>query len=950
MEKTFTMLIAITILAFMSILFLNSVAFAPSSMVTDITVKHIEGQTFIIFREIDSVVALMKEGMTINQVKAARNSAKNVKYNIYQSSSAITSGNIGSLSPVMSIDAFSAFDYNRYYVPSAGSSRYNVLCPRMAVIDDNYYDLNPAKTLDLGYGTAPLFPKAAGNAYYAVTAVINDVETKTITQGVNATIAPLSEAPGDGIPILQGVGFRSGLIKYGAANDADIYMYVRWENAGNAAITGFPFAYQVSVPKSYNTADWVAVASSLHPWGGTVGTLTSIGGNALWPNGDSTIHITSNQYPYDWWTGYADPVLTMNRETSQIRNWQTNGQNPVVRPYSQNRVIAMKNFVARVFTKVDLNRSLVFGESMGGSGSMMMGLRRPDEYAWVHSAVGVHIPALSQHFRGSYAGVFGNAGFDFLYDDTQYKVWDWFNDDWYLRRFPEKETAFISFSNASNDSSIGWKQAVLAVKAMEETRRPYIFYWRASGHSDTHAVTPYDNLGKNDQYKSGIDFKINQSQPAFTNCSLNSDMGPAIEKSNGTADINHVAPVGQKNLYLHWETDGIVTGLEKDRLGVVDTTTDWEMTIGLVTTAPNDSCTVDVTPRRLQKLTRTEGQIFHYKNIDRATGDVLDEGNVTADRHKLITLPQITVNRFSGKDGLSGGNRLIVTATERFQKPNIATLDKLVVSTGKLSPAFNGDIYKYTLTVPAGTASIRFTPYATSPNATVKVNEKNVPFVAVSEPVSLSGGSTEATITVASENGTYRKIYTIEIVDDAYWDETDIIGITTTSSGTIQKNNIKAFNSTTTVRASNDDAIASAGVVMFDISALTGKNIIKATLCIRNGNATNGASDLNIFRLAQPVGNWTATGGASALGRTQKISALPYAITPPVANVPYNSSSNNEADIDVTDIVKGWASDTFPNYGFVFISSRQYRGLNIPNNSTYLYLIVGYNNSNSGGK
>jgi len=42
---------------------------------------------------------------------------------------------------------------------------------------------------------------------------------------------------------------------------------------------------------------------------------------------------------------------------------------------------------------------------------------------------------------------------------------------------------------------------------------------------------------------------------------------------------------------LYWETDN-----------VVDQTDHWEMTVGLVDQAPQDECTVDITPRRLQQF------------------------------------------------------------------------------------------------------------------------------------------------------------------------------------------------------------------------------------------------------------------------------------------------------------------------------------------------------------
>ena len=62
-------------------------------------------------------------------------------------------------------------------------------------------------------------------------------------------------------------------------------------------------------------------------------------------------------------------------------------------------------------------------------------------------------------------------------------VWDYFNDAWYLRRYPEKDVGFITFSNGKNDAAIGWQQAVEFYRALQETRQPHMFVWGQEGHN-----------------------------------------------------------------------------------------------------------------------------------------------------------------------------------------------------------------------------------------------------------------------------------------------------------------------------------------------------------------------------------------------------------------------------------------------------------------------------------
>jgi hypothetical protein len=62
-------------------------------------------------------------------------------------------------------------------------------------------------------------------------------------------------------------------------------------------------------------------------------------------------------------------------------------------------MLSFLNWVATGW-HVDLRRTHVAGNSMGGSGSPMLAIRHADRTAWA----GVHIPAKTPHFKGSYEG------------------------------------------------------------------------------------------------------------------------------------------------------------------------------------------------------------------------------------------------------------------------------------------------------------------------------------------------------------------------------------------------------------------------------------------------------------------------------------------------------------------------------------------------------------------
>ncbi len=262
-----------------------------------------------------------------------------------------------------------------------------------------------------------------------------------------------------------------------------------------------------------------------------------------------------------------------------------------MRPYSQVRLFSFLDWMATRW-ELDLTRTHVAGSSMGGSGSPMLAIRYPDRIAWATAWVGVHIPAQTPHFLGSYEQVYGKQTWDVKFEDGS-SVWDHFSDAWYLRQHPQQEVGLICFSNGKNDSGIGWPQAAEFYRALQETRRPHIFVWGQSGHGQR-ARLPISLADR----VMPMDLRTDQSLPAFTHCSLDDEPGDG-DPARGDAE-------GQVNLYLYWETDDIVDQVDR-----------WELTVGLVEQAPSDQCTVDITPRRVQRFRPKPGSKVSWTNVSR---------------------------------------------------------------------------------------------------------------------------------------------------------------------------------------------------------------------------------------------------------------------------------------------------------------------------------------------
>jgi hypothetical protein len=291
----------------------------------------------------------------------------------------------------------------------------------------------------------------------------------------------------------------------------------------------------------------------------------------------------------------------------------------VVRAYSQRRMLSFLTWVATKWD-VDLNRVFTAGSSMGGSGATKLALRFPSRIAWAVSWVGSYTPRRTPQFIDSFTAVYGHPEWQTPFEDGS-PVWDYFDDTWYLRRYPDRETGFITFSNGKNDHAIGWPQAVEFYRALQETRRPHLFIWGQEGHGQR----PFMPQAGGERLMP-IDIRVDQSLPAFSRCSLDDNPGNG-EPGNGT-------PAGQVNLYLYWETKGIID--EPGR---------WEMTIGLIDAAPKDVSSVDITPRRLQSLKANPGERLEWTNTSLPSRQVIQSGEAVADQWGLITLQDITVDK-----------------------------------------------------------------------------------------------------------------------------------------------------------------------------------------------------------------------------------------------------------------------------------------------------------------
>lgn len=577
---------------------------AEATQVQNLAAWHQKGQTFLTFDMIQN--DFPETGITYGRYFEKKKQIKQtVHYHIYRSDTPIE--DVRQLAPLARVDAFTGWN-EHFYGINTSKEKYSGKTAIRYTVNTKEGPLAPVK------GVFVYTSDQKGSYYYAVTAVKAGRENKAVFMGQNVTQTPVKEDTGVGGAILQR---KESPQEFQYIKNPTLYFFTRWETFPNAGMNALPFDYLVAVPE--NVKYPAPVGIHLHSWGGNL-----LGGYAWWNNAEKgAILLASNQYPYDWWTGYHEQLFTENPPRSR-KEWQ----NGVVKPFTTNRLFS---FLAFLNTdpqwSIDLPRTFVAGSSMGGSGSVMMALRFPEKIAWARSWVGVHIPEKSPQFKGSYANVWGDPAFKVKFEDGT-PVWDYYNNARYLYAHPEKETGFITFANGKNDGQIGWAQAVEFLKALQETKRPHLFIWGEGGHGQR-TVMP----GNSSERVMPLDIRTDRMLPAFTRCNLDNDPG------NG--DPGSGDPSGQVNQWLFWEDHSLVD--TPDRL---------EITVALMDKAPQSSCTVDITPRRVQQFKGAPGSVVYWKNSG-INGRVVQSGQAFVDNHGLITLEKVTVSRQK--------NRLIIS-------------------------------------------------------------------------------------------------------------------------------------------------------------------------------------------------------------------------------------------------------------------------------------------------
>ena len=287
---------------------------------------------------------------------------------------------------------------------------------------------------------------------------------------------------------------------------------------------------------------------------------------------------------------------------------------------------------------IDPNRIHVYGQSMGGTGALMLAERYPQLLAAAAASEPMMNFAASELWIEELEGKWGmrksnlpieirgpDAALLAPYQGTG--VWDWQNLGQQLSDRRGDDMALIVIAHGTQDTVIDWRTVV----------QPAYAHFFTGNRAFIGEITNDDHTWLGFRYHPNWEFdamnvRLNESLPALTHASGSLPVPP-----DG---------VGEYNLSIEWSASG------NDFAGPpVDTPNEWRIALRSL----SGDQTADVTPRRLQQFGVTSGSAYRWQNIPLDGGDPIQQGTITADGDGLITVKGFLIT--------PEGNRLIIQAT-----------------------------------------------------------------------------------------------------------------------------------------------------------------------------------------------------------------------------------------------------------------------------------------------
>jgi len=592
---------------------------------TGLRVVHRAGQTFITWREIDPPVT--DDEVTWGALRKALEEVDargELRYRVYRHTEPITARNVHEAECLARVKPLSCYNvegrsverlismhrrravddiaFARKLARDGYFGRYNIDMPEMDEVIIDRFVIPASRDSDAplppGAGLYVHNPPKAGKAYYAVATCLNGVTNTVDFAAGNATAEPVTEDVGVGEPVYQGAGTLKVFYDY----PGERRYYVQW--------TGPPLS---NLPNRYYNWSVYLPADPPKPTPVRVFLAQDRFMRPPTRHRTDTILIAGQDGPLwtSWW-GYHEALGTLK-----------SFRQGVVRPYTKRRLFAFLDWAVKEFEGDAKRLSLV-----GGTDALYYGVRHGEKFAYVLTNRPDPDPRLTEPVvriqnytfrtpRRRREHIWGKVEWK-IPNEAGDPVWEEMDLISYVVADPKRRLAFLSMGPAG--LSPPWTSQVRFMKALWRAKQAFTarFYWGGGNY----LPIPEGEVGAKDAFDFALDI-------------------PMLALGNNSNDRGLTSKHFAEGVPGYWGGGRIADG-RRWLADFVDEPERFEITIhggGRVTYAGGG--TSDVTPRRCRKFTPAPGDRFKWENVDLKTGKTLQSGQVVADEHGLVTVPQV---------------------------------------------------------------------------------------------------------------------------------------------------------------------------------------------------------------------------------------------------------------------------------------------------------------------
>ncbi|MBX7110032.1 MAG: putative metal-binding motif-containing protein, partial [Chitinophagales bacterium] len=536
--------------------------------------------------------------------------ATNLRYNVYRSTTPLNASNINSSTYLGYVRDNSAKNTRKSQL--YGSTYYfkiNASAPPLASDRGLYV----ATSTD------------AGSYYYAVMVVnlSTGEEDKSAINASNSLAVPVSEMVANPQPVLQLQGTETdGTQRFEYAmwgNNQNTSHFPAFNNAGSYAHNFTVF----KIGNSTNKSIYVLFKDD-----------SPFNTNGIYLCNDCNVLKIDDRLPNgvdSYWSGWNENY-DMYSTTNPVA---TTGD---VHMYTQVRLKETFEWVRKNIA-ADSNKLYVTGISHNGFGALLTSEMWPNLVAatYANKAPIIVKPINNSPREQQWSDNSTNPNSDYIDPNTGIVVPLWKLFDFghmnYVNRI--NGLPYMSGINGKQDVTVGWIQKYFWYDSVEYYNQGGAWYWDNRTHTgtgetftDTEVTPDYER------------FSLAHSYPAFSYCSINQNPG------NGTPSNGDM--IGALNGYLDWNNEGIV-----------DISTNYDITCfvkdmyagGVLMANQYDSCTTNITFRRLQQFKPQVGQVVTW-TVRKNNGNVVQQGTFTYNGGP-ITLTGIKIYRVGSKISLS---------------------------------------------------------------------------------------------------------------------------------------------------------------------------------------------------------------------------------------------------------------------------------------------------------